>query len=163
MAKNNDIKKIFDLGLLRRIFSFTAPYKGSFYLSISLSVILAALAPLRPWLIQLSVDKYISNKLLEGLIWISVIQLGILLVENLLRFWFMYLIGWLGQTVVNDMRKKVFRKVLFQDIAYYDRTPIGTLTTRTINDLEAVNEVFGQGRNGASAACMGKRYVNARN
>jgi ATP-binding cassette subfamily B protein len=145
LAKNNDIKKIFDLGLLRRIFSFTAPYKGSFYLSISLSVILAALAPLRPWLIQLSVDKYISNKLLEGLIWISVIQLGILLVENLLRFWFMYLIGWLGQTVVNDMRKKVFRKVLFQDIAYYDRTPIGTLTTRTINDLEAVNEVFGQG------------------
>ncbi|MBZ0098782.1 MAG: ABC transporter ATP-binding protein, partial [Taibaiella sp.] len=145
MAKNNEIKKIFDLGLLRRVFSFTAPYKGSFYLSIFLSVILAIVAPLRPWLIQLSVDKYISNKLLEGLIWISVIQLGILLVENLLRFWFMYLIGWLGQTVVNDMRKKVFRKVLFQDIAYYDRTPIGTLTTRTINDLEAVNEVFGQG------------------
>jgi ATP-binding cassette subfamily B multidrug efflux pump len=145
LAKNNDIKKIFDLGLLRRLFSYTAPYKGSFYLSISLSVILAVVAPLRPWLIQLSVDKYISNKLLEGLIWISVIQLGILLVENLLRFWFMYLIGWLGQTVVNDMRKKVFRKVLFQDIAYYDRTPIGTLTTRTINDLEAVNEVFGQG------------------
>lgn len=145
MAKNNDIKKIFDLGLLRRIFSFTTPYKGSFYLSLFLSVILAIVAPLRPWLIQLSVDKYISNKLLEGLIWISVIQLGILLVENLLRFWFMYLIGWLGQTVVNDMRKKVFRKVLFQDIAYYDRTPIGTLTTRTINDLEAVNEVFGQG------------------
>lgn len=145
MAKNNDIKKIFDLGLLRRLFSYTAPYKGSFYLSIALSVILAVIAPLRPWLIQLSVDKYISNKLLEGLIWISVIQLGILLVDSLLRFWFMYLIGWLGQTVVNDMRKKVFRKVLFQDIAYYDRTPIGTLTTRTINDLEAVNEVFGQG------------------
>lgn len=145
MAKNNEIKKIFDLGLLRRIFSFTTPYKGSFYLSLALSVALAIIAPLRPWLIQLSVDKYISNKLLEGLIWISVIQLGILLIENLLRFWFMYLIGWLGQTVVNDMRKKVFRKVLFQDIAYYDRTPIGTLTTRTINDLEAVNEVFGQG------------------
>ncbi|HEY9176563.1 MAG TPA: ABC transporter ATP-binding protein [Flavipsychrobacter sp.] len=145
MAKNNDIKKIFDLALLRRIFSFTAPYKGSFYLSIFLSIVLAIAAPLRPWLIQLSVDKYISNKLLEGLIWISVIQLGILLVDSLLRFWFMYLISWLGQTVVNDMRKKVFRKVLFQDIAYYDRTPIGTLTTRTINDLEAVNEVFGQG------------------
>lgn len=145
MAKNNDIKKIFDLALLRRIFSFTAPYKGSFYLSIFLSIALAIAAPLRPWLIQLSVDKYISNKLLEGLIWISVIQLGILLVDSLLRFWFMYLISWLGQTVVNDMRKKVFRKVLFQDIAYYDRTPIGTLTTRTINDLEAVNEVFGQG------------------
>jgi len=145
LPQGNDIKKIFDLALLRRILSFTAPYKGSFITSIVLSVILAASAPLRPYLIQLSVDKYIANHLLEGLIWLTVIQLGILLAESLLRFWFMYLINWLGQTVVNDMRKKVFRKILFQDIAYYDRTPIGTLTTRSINDLEAVNEVFGQG------------------
>ena len=145
MAQGNDIKKIFDLALLRRILSFTRPYKGSFVTSILLSVILAAAAPLRPYLIQLSVDKYIANHLLEGLIWLTVIQLGLLLVESLLRFWFMYLINWLGQTVVNDMRKKVFQKILFQDIAYYDRTPIGTLTTRSINDLEAVNEVFGQG------------------
>lgn len=82
---------------------------------------------------------------MEGLIWITVIQLGLLLVESLLRFAFMYIINWLGQTVVKDMRKKVFHKILYQDIAYYDRTPIGTLTTRTINDLESVSSVFGQG------------------
>lgn len=145
MAKDNDIKKIFNLSLLRRVFSFTKPYKRSLYTSITLSVVLAAVAPLRPYLIQLSVDSYIANGMLEALIWITVIQVGILLAENLVRFWFMYLINWLGQTVVNDMRKKVFRKILFQDIAYYDRTPIGTLTTRSINDLEAVNEVFGEG------------------
>lgn len=133
------------MSLLRRVFSFTGPYKRSLYTSVFLSVVLAAAAPLRPYLIQLSVDRYIANGMLEALIWITVIQLGILLVENLLRFWFMYLISWLGQTVVNDMRKKVFSKILFQDIAYYDRTPIGTLTTRSINDLEAVNEVFGEG------------------
>lgn len=145
MAKDNDIKKIFNLSLLRRVFSFTKPYKRSLYTSMALSVVLAAVAPLRPYLIQLSVDSYIANGMLEALIWITVIQVGILLAENLVRFWFMYLINWLGQTVVNDMRKKVFRKILFQDIAYYDRTPIGTLTTRSINDLEAVNEVFGEG------------------
>lgn len=133
------------MSLLKRVFSFTAPYKKSLYISVCLSVVLAAVAPLRPYLIQLSVDRYIANGMLEALIWITVIQLCILLAENLLRFWFMYLISWLGQTVVNDMRKKVFRKILFQDIAYYDRTPIGTLTTRSINDLEAVNEVFGEG------------------
>ncbi|MEZ5018344.1 MAG: ABC transporter ATP-binding protein [Flavipsychrobacter sp.] len=115
------------------------------YLSITLSIVLAALAPLRPYLIQLSIDKYINNKLLEGLIWVSVIQLGVLLIESLIRFVFMYRINWLGQTTVNDMRKTVFKKILNQNIAYYDRTPIGTLTTRTINDIEAVNEVFGQG------------------
>lgn len=133
------------MSLLRRIFSFAAPYKGSFYFTIILSIVLAALSPVRPYLIQLSVDKYIHGRLLQGLIYVSVIQLGILLVESGLRFWFMYRINWLGQTVVNDMRKAVFRKILFQDIAYYDKTPIGVLTTRTINDIESVNDVFSEG------------------
>lgn len=141
----SEAKKIFDFRLLRRIFSFAAPYKQGFYFSISLSIILAILSPLRPYLIQLSVDKYINNRLLEGLIWVSIIQLGVLLIENGLRFWFLYRINWLGQNVVSDMRKTVFRKILFQNIGYYDRTPIGTLTTRTINDIEAVNDVFSEG------------------
>ena len=145
MAADNTIKKIVDTQLLRRIFSFAKPYKGSLYFSIIMAVILAAAAPLRPYLIQVSVDEYINNHLLEGLIWISVIQLGILIIENLLRFWFMYRINWLGQTVVNDMRKTVFQKILFQNLSYYDNTPIGTLTTRTINDIEAVNDVFSEG------------------
>ncbi len=145
MATDNTIKKIFDLSLLRRIFSFASPYKGRFYFTIVLSILLAALSPVRPYLIQLSVDKYIHGKLLQGLIYVSVIQLAVLLIESGLRFWFMYRINWLGQTVVNDMRKAVFRKILFQDIAYYDKTAIGTLTTRTINDIESVNDVFSEG------------------
>jgi ATP-binding cassette subfamily B protein len=120
----SEAKKIFDTALLRRIFSFAKPYKGTLYFTLIMSVTLAALSPLRPYLIQVSVDKYINGRLLEGLIWISVIQLGILTIENLLRFWFMYRISWLGQTVVNDMRKSVFKKILFQNIGYYDRTPI---------------------------------------
>lgn len=145
MAEEQNKKKVFNLKVLLRILSFTKPYKGALYLSVVLSITLAILAPLRPYLIQLSIDKYINNQLLEGLIWVSVIQLGVLLIESLIRFVFMYRINWLGQTTVNDMRKTVFKKILNQNIAYYDRTPIGTLTTRTINDIEAVNEVFGQG------------------
>lgn len=138
-------KKKIDPRHLRRIFSFTKPYRKSLFLSVALSIILAVATPLRPYLIQLSVDKYISAHLLESLIWISIIQLGILLIESVLRFWFLYRINWLGQTVVNDMRKAVFRKILFQKISYYDNTPIGTLTTRTINDIEAINDVFSEG------------------
>lgn len=133
------------LKTLGRIFSFARPYKNSLYFSVFLVIVLAALSPLRPYLIQLSVDKYINGRLLQGLIYISAIQLGILLVESVLRFWFLYRINWLGQSVVNDMRKTVFKKILFQDISYYDRTPIGTLTTRTVNDIEAVNDVFSEG------------------
>jgi len=110
-----------------------------------LGVVLAVVSPLRPYLIKISVDKYIGNNLLKGLIWISVFQFGLLLVESLLRFWFSYRANWLGQTVVNDVRNSVFKKVLFQNISFYDRTPIGMLTTRTINDIEAINDIFSEG------------------
>ena len=110
-----------------------------------MAVVLAGLTPVRPYLIQLSVDKYISNYLWEGLLWICVVHFALILIESVLRFWFLYRINWLGQTVVNDIRKKVFRKVIHQNISYYDNTPIGTLTTRTINDIEAVNDVFSEG------------------
>jgi ATP-binding cassette, subfamily B, multidrug efflux pump len=146
LATDNNIKKKkFDLNLLRRIFSFTTPYRKTLYLAMVLAVVLAFLSPLRPYLIKVSVDKYIGNNLLMGLVWISVFQFGVLLIESLLRFWFSYRANWLGQTVVNDMRNAVFNKVLHQNISYYDRTPIGTLTTRTINDIEAINDVFSEG------------------
>ena len=140
-----EAKKIFDFKLLRRIFSFTGPYRKTLYLAMALAIVLAVLSPLRPYLIKVSVDKYIGGNLLTGLIWISVFQFGILLVESVLRFWFSYRANWLGQAVVNDMRNKVFKKILFQDISYYDRTPIGTLTTRTINDIESINDIFSEG------------------
>jgi ATP-binding cassette, subfamily B, multidrug efflux pump len=138
-------KKVFDFGLLRRIFSFTAPYSGTLWTAAALAVLLAALSPLRPYLIMVSVDKYVVHSLLKGLIWISALQLGLLLVESVLRFWFTYRTNWLGQTVVNDLRNTVFKKILFQNISYYDHTAIGTLTTRTINDIESINDVFSEG------------------
>lgn len=145
MAKDASIKTIFNFGLLKRIFAFTKPYKKTLYTAMLLSVVLALISPLRPWLIQLSVDKYINGHLLEGLIWVGVIQLGVLLIESGLRFWFAYRANWLGQTTVNDLRKEVFRKILYQNISFYDHMPIGVLTTRTINDIEAVNDIFSEG------------------
>jgi ATP-binding cassette subfamily B protein len=138
-------KPKFSFSLLRRLFAYALPYRGTLIFSIVMTVVLAAITPLRPLLIQLSVDKYIAAGWLEGLIRISAIQLGVLLLETGLRFWFLYRMAWLGQTVVNDLRKAVFRKILFQDVAYYDKTAIGTLTTRTVNDIETVNDVFSEG------------------
>ena len=100
---------------------------------------------MRPYLIQIAVDKYIAHKQLQLLLWLGVFYFSVLIVESLLRFWFTYRTNWLGQTVVNDLRNTVFKKILFQNIAYYDRTPIGTLTTRTINDIESINDVFSEG------------------
>lgn len=138
-------KKTFSLSTLRRIFTYTNAYRRTFYTAMLLSIILALITPLRPYLIQQSVDVYIKNHLLEGLIIITAIQLGLLLLETLLRFIFSYRISWMGQSVVNDLRQQVFRKILFQDVSFYDKTAIGTLTTRSINDMEAVNDVFSEG------------------
>jgi ATP-binding cassette subfamily B multidrug efflux pump len=140
-----DSKKTGGLSTLKRIFSYTRPYKSRLIASISLAIILAALAPVRPYLIQLSVDDFIVKRLLNDLILISVIQLGILLAETVLRFIFMYITNWLGQTVVNDIRQHVFKKIVNQNLAFFDNTPIGTLTTRTVNDIEAINDIFSEG------------------
>jgi ATP-binding cassette subfamily B multidrug efflux pump len=138
-------KKTFSISTLRRIFSYTNAYRGSLYTTIILSIILACIAPLRPYLIQQSVDVYIKNHWMEGLLMISAVQLGLLIVETILRFIFSYRISWMGQHVVNDLRQAVFRKILFQNISFFDKTAVGTLTTRSINDMEAVNDVFSDG------------------
>jgi ATP-binding cassette subfamily B multidrug efflux pump len=138
-------KKTFSIATLRRIFSYTNAYRSSLYTAIILSIILACIAPLRPYLIQQSVDVYIKNQWMKGLLMISALQLAVLIIETTLRFIFSYRISWMGQSVVNDLRQTVFRKILFQNISFYDKTPVGTLTTRSINDMEAVNDVFSDG------------------
>lgn len=138
-------KKSSGLRLLGRIFSYAKPYKASLWGSVLLAVLLAGIAPVRPYLIQLSVDKYIMGKMLHGLIIITIIQVGFLILESILRFVFMYITNWLGQTAVNDLRKAVFTKVIHQHFSFFDNTPVGTLTTRTVNDIEAINDIFAQG------------------
>ena len=142
---NPALKKIFDFENLRRVFQFASPYKRRFYLSIWLAVFLAIITPVRPYLIKITVDKLIASKMLEWIIWMTVIQIGLLIIESAVRFYFSYITAWLGQTVVKDMRIKVYEKVVGLNLRQFDQTPIGTLTTRTINDIEAINDIFSDG------------------
>ena len=145
-------KRFFDVSLLKRVLQFTKPYKKRFIGSIVLAVVLAAFTPIRPFLIQLTVDDYIANadktfadKAIEALIWITVFQIGFTILETILRFYFSYSTSWLGQAVVKDMRVKIFGKVLNLNLRQFDRTPIGTLTTRTVDDIERINDIFADG------------------
>ena len=152
---NGSNKKFFDFDLLKRVLRFAAPYKRRFYWSIALAIILAAFTPVRPILIQLTVDKYIAgdkNKtyfngfsITQMLVFITIIQVLFLFLETLLRFYFSYITAWLGQNVVKDLRVKVYKKVLSLNLAQFDKTPIGTLTTRTVDDIERINDVFSDG------------------
>jgi ATP-binding cassette subfamily B multidrug efflux pump len=127
------------------VFRFAAPYKKRFYFSIALAVFLAIITPIRPYLIKITVDKFIADKMLDWVVWITVIQIGLLIIESGLRFYFSYITAWLGQTVVRDMRITVYEKVVGLNLRQFDQTPIGTLTTRTINDIEAINDIFSDG------------------
>ena len=142
------LKKIFDFNSLRRVFQFARPYKRRFYLSIWFAIFLALITPVRPYLIKITVDRldrFSGSKAVDWIIWMTAVQIALLLVECVVRFYFTYITAWLGQTVVRDMRIAVYDKVLGLNLRQFDQTPIGTLTTRTINDIEAINDIFADG------------------
>ena len=143
MSETNPKK--FDLAVLRRVFRYASPYKKKFYLSVTLAVLLAALTPLRPLLVQLTVDEYIAKSIPRMVVLMTLIQMGLILLETGMRFWFSFMTAWLGQSVVKDLRIAVYKKILGLNLSQFDKTPIGTLTTRTINDIESINDIFSDG------------------
>ena len=124
---------------------YAAPYKNRFWISVILAIVLAALTPLRPLLIQRTVNEYIVGEIPRMVILVTMIQLGIILVETALRFGFTFLTAWLGQAVVMDLRLATYDKILRLHLSQFDRTPVGTLTTRTVNDIESINDIFAEG------------------
>jgi len=138
-------KSFFDVSLLRRVFRYAAPYKKKFYLSIALAILLAIITPVRPMLIQVTVNKYIAHSATAMLINITLIQIGLLLVETAMRFLFSFTTALLGQSVVKDLRVATYKKIMGLNLSQFDKTPIGTLTTRTINDIESINDIFSDG------------------
>ena len=130
-------RKIFNFSLLRRVFRFAAPYKNKFYGSLILAIVLAAIAPVRPLLIQLTINDGIKNNtaahFINGpggfIIEITIIQIILLLVETGFRFLFTFLTASLGQNVIKDMRISTYHKILHLNLSQYDKTPIGHQTT----------------------------------
>ncbi len=96
-------------------------------------------------LIQFTVNEYITNEMARMLINITLIQIGLILVETIMRFFFSFTTAELGQSVVKDMRVATYKKIMNLNLSQFDRTPIGTLTTRTINDIESINDIFSDG------------------
>jgi ATP-binding cassette subfamily B multidrug efflux pump len=146
-------RKIFNFSLLRRVFQFAAPYKNKFYGSLALAIVLAVISPVRPFLIQLTINDGIkgdtASRFIDGpggfIIEITIIQVVLLLLETGFRFFFTFLTASLGQSVVKDMRVSTYNKIIHLNLSQYDKTPIGTLTTRTINDIESINDIFSDG------------------
>lgn len=137
--------KVFDWQLLKRVIALTKPYRTTFWLVVALSVVTAALGPLRPYLIQQTIDHYVLQGNYAGLVRMIALLFGLLVAESLLQYNFNYNAGWLGQTVIKDLRVRVFEHIIRFRLRYFDTTPIGTSTTRAINDVETINDIFSEG------------------
>ncbi|MFB9862917.1 ABC transporter ATP-binding protein [Rufibacter immobilis] len=135
----------FDWEVLRKIFRFVKPYQRIFYLVIFLTVASALLATIRPFLIQEMVDKQILQYNWQGVnrmfMWLIVLLVG----HTVVSYFHTYFAGWLGQYVVRDIRVKLYEHILKLRLKFYDRTPIGTLVTRNVSDVETLSDVFSEG------------------
>ena len=163
MAKEKNPKKAFDSSLIKRLFHFVRPYGLFFYTSLVLAILMAFITPFRPYLIQLTVNKAVNPKLsipdwlqnilqlgqnhtvFQFIINITIFQIIFLAIESAMRFAFSFITSWLGQNVVKDLRVTVYEKIMSFNLSQFDKTPIGTLTTRTINDIESINDIFSDG------------------
>jgi ATP-binding cassette subfamily B multidrug efflux pump len=138
-------KQSLDWHLLVRLFKLAMPYRRLLWLSALLAVVLAPLNTLQPYLINVIVDKYIIIPRPEGLVGMCVLFAVVLITTGILQYTFIYLTNLLGHTVIKDLRVSVFNKITNLRLAYFDKTPIGNLTTRTINDIETIKTVFSEG------------------
>lgn len=135
----------FDGRLLRRIAHYLKPYLGWVVLALCITFVGSFLGPLRPWLVQRGIDNYIVVGDLEGLQRIILFLFLALIGEGLLSFAENYLTQYIGQQAIYDLRTTVFRHIQDQSLAFFDRTPIGRLITRTTSDVEALSDVLSSG------------------
>lgn len=137
--------KVFDIQLLKRIITYSKPYKKTFRNIIAWSIILSVFAALRPYLLKETVDNYITTFDQEGLIFSIGLMAIALFIEVVAQFFFVYDSNWLGQHIVKDIRMKLFAQMLKFRINYFDNSPVGQLVTRTVSDMEAISRIFSQG------------------
>jgi len=136
---------IIDFKVLKRIMKFVTPYRGRFFGLIFLTIAIGLLTPLRPLLIQWTLDKNVAQGDYNGMVWMMVLLVGLLVVQSLAQYVHTYMSGWMGQQVIRDIRTKLYEHLISLRLRFFDKTPIGRLVTRTISDVETLADVFSEG------------------
>jgi ATP-binding cassette subfamily B multidrug efflux pump len=137
--------KAYDSKLLGRLAKYMSPYRTIFWVSVVLTILLAAVAPALPMLIEYTLDNYILNGEYEGLDMMLIIMMLLLIAQTVVRYFHTLMTNTLGQSVIRDIRIQVFEHITNLRLKYFDNTPIGRLITRTISDLETIANIFSEG------------------
>ncbi|MGH2623003.1 MAG: ABC transporter transmembrane domain-containing protein, partial [Sphingobacterium sp.] len=145
MEKQKITGNAYDSKLLSRLAKYISPYKGIFWVSVILTILLAAVAPALPLLIEYTLDNYIFAGNKDGLTLMLILMLGLLIAQTIIRYFHTLMTNTLGQSVIRDIRIQVFNHITNLRLKYFDNTPIGRLITRTISDLETIANIFSEG------------------
>lgn len=138
-------KKIFDLSLFKRLLKYVKPYKLIFGLSLICVIGLAVFGAFRPYVLKEAIDVNIKTQVYDGFLFFIILMIGLLVLEVICQLFFIYYASWLGQSVVKDIRVKLFNRILKFKMSYYDKSSVGVLITRSVTDMERIADIFGQG------------------
>jgi ATP-binding cassette subfamily B multidrug efflux pump len=141
----NKTGKAFDMDIFLRLMSFAKSYKRNFIIASSSAILLSGVALLTPIILKDTVDVYIANKDSQGLINSVLLMFGVLMLEVVLRFIFIYYSNWVGQHIIRDIRAKIFRHILQFRMSYFDKNSVGKLVTRVVSDIETIAAFFSSG------------------
>ena len=137
--------KIIDFQIIKRLYGFILPYRFRFWFLVFLILCMAGISPVVPLLIRYTLDHYLGLTFASDLVRMLGWMLGALMLQTLFQFSTSYLAGYLGQTVIRDIRIQLYEKIVNLRLAFFDATPIGRLVTRTVSDIETLNDVFSEG------------------
>ncbi|WPY97998.1 ABC transporter ATP-binding protein [Christiangramia sp. OXR-203] len=143
MASNTG--NAFDMALFKRLLGYTNPYKRIFYFVGVAAILVSLFGVLRPILLQETVDEALIPADFDSLIYYVSLMIGVLVLEVIFQFCFIYYANWLGQEVVRDLRVKLFKHMLGFKMQYYDKSAVGRLVTRAVSDIETIASIFSQG------------------
>jgi ATP-binding cassette subfamily B protein len=136
---------IVDLKVLKRLFVFAKPYSRTFYFLIFLTVSLSIVGPIRPIIIQKTIDENVANGDYPGLVNMVLLLIGLLVLQAIIQYLHTFYSGWLGQNIIKDIRIKLYQHIQSLKLQFFDKTPIGRLVTRNVSDIETLAEVFSTG------------------
>jgi len=144
-VKEANSGKTFDFQIIKRLYGFVQPYRFRFWFLVFLILCMAGISPVVPLLIRYTLDNYLGLTFASDLVRMLGWMLGALSLQTGLQFSTSYLAGYLGQTVIRDIRIQLYEKIVHLRLAFFDATPIGRLVTRTVSDIETLNDVFSEG------------------
>ena len=142
----SDVKgNVFDVKIFKRVLKYVRPYRKQFNFTALLTIILAFLGPSRPLLVKYTVDNSIIIPDSELLITLTLAMVALVIIETIVQFYQTYMANWVGQSVIKDLREETFHQISAFKLKYFDQTPIGTMVTRVVSDIETIADLFSNG------------------